>query len=75
VQPIEVLAAFLRAYEAKDIGAIASMLSDDVRLQDWNLVAQGKEAVLAETSKNFLQADQLQIEVRQLYGGQDCAAG
>lgn len=50
-QATDVLAAFLKAYEAKDINAIALMLADDVHLQDWNLTAQGKPAVLAETRK------------------------
>ena len=72
--PIDVIAAFLQAYEAKDIEAIAPMLADDVRLQDWNRTALGKQAVLAETGKNSLDAEQLQIEVRQLYGGERCAA-
>ena len=72
--PLEALATFLKAYEAKDIGTIASMLAENVRLQDWNLTAQGKDAVLAETRKNFLDAEQLQLEVRQFYEGKSCAA-
>jgi ketosteroid isomerase-like protein len=74
LKPSEILAAFLKAYEAKDIDAVARMLTDDVHLQDWNLEASGKEAVLAETKKNFLDAQHLQIEVRQLYEGTGCAA-
>jgi hypothetical protein len=74
LKPAEVLSAFLKAYEAKDIDAIAPMLADDVHLQDWNLEARGKDAVLAETRKNFLDAEHLQIEVRQLYEGAGCAA-
>lgn len=74
LSPTDLLAAFLKAYEARDIDAIATMLADDVHLQDWNLVAYGKEAVLAETRKNFLDAQHLQIEVRQLYDGAGCAA-
>ncbi len=74
MKPAEVLAAFLKAYEAKDIDAIAPMLTDDVHLQDWNLEAHGKDAVLAETRKNFLEAEHLQMEVRQFYEGTGCAA-
>jgi hypothetical protein len=74
MKPVEVLAAFLKSYEAKDIDAIAVMLADDVHLQDWNLKAQGKAAVLAETRKNFDDAQQLEIEVRQFYEGTGCAA-
>lgn len=54
--------------------AVARMLTDDVHLQDWNLEVSGKDAVLAETRKNFMDAQHLQIEVRQLYEGTGCAA-
>ncbi len=74
MKPIEVLAEFLNAYEAKDIDKIALMLAENVRLQDWNLTAEGKDAVLAETRKNFVDAERLQLEIRQLYEGQSCAA-
>ena len=74
MKPAEVLAAFLKAYEAKDIDTVAQMLTDDVSLQDWNLEVHGKDAVLAETRKNFLDAKHLQIEVRQFYESAGCAA-
>ena len=74
MKPIDVLAAFLQSYEAKDIDAIAVMLADNVHLQDWNLEAHGKSAVLAETLKNFLDAENLQIQVQQFYEGSGCAA-
>lgn len=72
--PIDLLLAYLRAYEARDLGAIAALLSEDVRLQDWNLVAQGKAAVLAETQRNFDEAEHLQIDVLSLFAGEGCAA-
>ncbi len=74
VKPTSVLAAYLKAYEAKDIDAIAALLADDVRLQDWNLEAHGKAAVLAQTRRNFRDAEHLRIEVRQFYEGDGCAA-
>jgi hypothetical protein len=74
LKPIDVLTAYLKAYESRDIDAIGAMLADDVRLQDWNLVAQGKNAVLADIRKNFLDAQHLEIEVRELYEGNGCAA-
>jgi len=43
MKSLEVLATFLKAYEAMDIDTIASMLAENVRLQDWNLTAQGKD--------------------------------
>ncbi|MFN7727209.1 MAG: nuclear transport factor 2 family protein [Rubrivivax sp.] len=71
---VDVLAAYLRAYEAKDLDAVADLLTDDVCLQDWHLVARGKPAVLAETRRNFADAEHLQIDVLQFYEGPGCAA-
>lgn len=72
--PTEVLTRYLQAYEAQDLDAIAPMLAEEVRLQDWNLIAEGKAAVLAETLRNFRDAERLQIEVRQRYEAEGCAA-
>lgn len=65
---------YLEAYSAKDIDAIAAMLTVDVRLQDWNLSVQGKEAVLAETRKNFAAAQSIAIEVLHVFPGTGSAA-
>jgi hypothetical protein len=74
MNPADLLLSYLRAYEARDIDAVGALLSDDVRLQDWNLAVQGKAAVLAETQRNFDDAAQLQIEVLALYTGEAGAA-
>lgn len=75
IAPSEVLLAYLRAYEARDLATIRSLLADDVRLQDWNLIAEGLADVLAETQKNFDAASHLDIEVRQCYeAGRTAAA-
>ena len=69
------LRQYLAAYEAKDLDRIASMLSDEVHLQDWNLEVKGKEAVLRETKINFDAARSLTIEVqRVLVSGLQAAA-
>ena len=58
---------FLAAYAAKDLDAIAAVLSDDVLLRDWNLEVRGRAAFLAETQRNFDNADTLAIEVLHLH--------
>ena len=58
---------FLKAYQDKDISAIAQMFSDDVLLRDWNLEVIGKQAALAEFSKNFESVKTLAIAVLQVY--------
>jgi hypothetical protein len=57
------LRQYLAAYEARDIVAIDAMLAPEVCLQDWNLRAVGKMAVLCATRTNFTQASSLGIEV------------
>ncbi len=68
------LIAYLRAYEAKDLSAIEAMLSEDVRLQDWNLVAEGRSRVVEETRKNFESAQSLKIDVVRLYESESHAS-
>lgn len=73
--PADLLVHYLKAYEAKDLRVIETLLADAVRLQDWNLIAVGKAAVLTETQKNFDDARQLQIEILRVYGaGRHAAA-
>lgn len=54
---------FLTAYAAKDIDVIAALLADDVLLRDWNLEVRGRDAFLAETQRNFDDADTIAIEL------------
>ena len=54
---------YLRRYESKDLDGIAAMLSPDAALRDWNLSVRGRDAVIAETRKNFESASALRIEV------------
>lgn len=70
----DLLLTYLRAYEARDLSAVGALLADDVRLQDWNLAVEGKAAVLAETQRNFDQAEHLLIDVLSVYAGEGGAA-
>ncbi|MFM1956811.1 MAG: hypothetical protein RLZ41_210, partial [Actinomycetota bacterium] len=53
---IDIVKQYLAAYAAKDIDAISVLISSDVKLQDWNIQGSGAEFFLAETAKNFDQA-------------------
>ena len=66
---------YLAAYARKDLAAIGAMLSDDAQLRDWNLAVRGKEAVLAETARNFSAAATIDIETLALYTSEDAVAG
>lgn len=65
--PEALLRQYLAAYAAKDLDAIAAMLSDQVHLRDWHLEAQGKAAVLRETRRNFEEARSLRITVETVF--------
>ncbi|MBK7615230.1 MAG: nuclear transport factor 2 family protein [Burkholderiales bacterium] len=67
--------AYLQAYARKDLPAIESMLSSDVRLCDWNKAVAGRAAVLAETAKNFAAAEIIEIETLATYARGDGVAG
>jgi ketosteroid isomerase-like protein len=59
--------AYLAAYAARDLDALAPLLADQVTLRDWQIRVIGKAAALAETRKNFDAAQQLQIDVLAAY--------
>ncbi len=67
--------AYLRAYEARDLGRIAAMLADEVTLRDWKIFVRGKPAVLSETQANFAAAASLRIEPLRLYESGSAVAG
>ncbi|WP_374658399.1 nuclear transport factor 2 family protein [Inhella sp.] len=58
---------FLEAYAAKDLDTIASLITPNVRLRDWNLAVSGREAFLAETRKNFEEAERIAIDLLHLH--------
>lgn len=58
---------FLAAYAAKDLDTIAGLVVDDVLLRDWNLEVRGRAAFLAETQRNFDNADTIAIDVLALH--------
>ncbi len=58
---------FLAAYAAKDLATIATLISDDALLRDWNLERRGRDAFLAETQANFDHAETIGIDIEQLH--------
>jgi steroid delta-isomerase len=67
----ERLVAYMQAYAEKDLPTLAAMLDDAVRLQDWNIAVQGREAFLRETARNFDQALSLAIEIVRTFESAD----
>lgn len=63
----QLLRQYMAAYELKNLDGIADMLADEVHLQDWNLEARGRAAVVLETRRNFEAAETLEIEIRRVF--------
>lgn len=70
----EQLHAYLAAYARLDLPAIEALLAPDVRLQDWQISAEGRAAVLRETAANFAASTSIEITVRQVFEAPDGAA-
>jgi len=66
--------AYLRAYEQKNLAAIAAMFADDIVLRDWKIFVRGKGAALAETANNFAAAKSIEIQPLALYDNGDAVA-
>lgn len=75
VNHLATFVAYMRAYEARDLEALAAMLSDTVRLRDWKISAVGIDEVLAQTRQNFDAARSIEIEVLATYQNDAAVAG
>ncbi len=64
---IDLVRAYLAAYAARDLAAVAAMFADTITLRDWKIRVVGKAAALAETRKNFESVDSLAIDVLAAY--------
>ena len=64
---VQLVTELLSAYQDKNIVSIAKMFAKDVVLRDWNLEVTGKEAAIAEFTKNFNSVKSLKIEVLRVY--------
>lgn len=60
---LDLVHAYLAAYAARDLAAVAPLLADAIVLRDWKIRVVGKAAALAETRKNFEAVQQLRIDV------------
>ncbi len=67
--------AYLEAYAAKDISAVAATLADEVCLRDWNISVRGKAAALKATAANFSAARSIAIEPLRLFESATGMAG
>lgn len=71
---LDLVRAYLAAYAARDLAAVAAMFADAITLRDWKIRVVGKAAALAETRKNFESVESLQIDVLAAYEREGGAA-
>lgn len=74
MQKPEKLKHYLKCYENKDLESISSMFSEDITLRDWKISVSGYENALAETRKNFKNAESLSISILNIMESEDSAS-
>jgi len=70
----EVCLSYLKKYAEKDLNNIEKMFSEDIVLRDWKIRVEGIKNALAETRKNFENADTIEIEVLSIYENKNTVA-
>ena len=58
---------YFETFSNKDIDGLADMFANEVRLQDWEIVAIGKTAVLLANENIFSSVDTIQVSPTSLY--------
>lgn len=71
---LDLVRAYLAAYAARDLAAVAPLFADTITLRDWKIRVVGKAAALAETRKNFESVESLGIDVLAAYEREGGAA-
>lgn len=63
----EICLNYFARFEAKDISALEVIFSENVSLRDWEIQAEGKEAVLVANRTIFAQANAIQVFQKDIY--------
>jgi hypothetical protein len=63
------LSHYFNAFSKKNIEALASLVSDDVLLQDWEIEADGKEAFINANKKIFDSCNEITITRNTIFYG------
>ena len=58
---------YFETFERKDLSALSKMFHECVTLKDWNIQAEGKEAVVEANRGIFDSVETLSVEVQGLY--------
>ena len=54
---------YLSSFENRDLGGISKLMSDEVILRDWEVIAEGKESVLATNKKIFESFREIELSI------------
>lgn len=65
---------YLQKYEEKDLEAMNELFDDAISLRDWKIHVRGKKEALAETQKNFENANSLAISILHTHESEDSVA-
>lgn len=72
---IEQFKQYLKKYSEKDLESISAMFAEQISLRDWQVAVKGKENAIAETKKNFENAETIEIEVLSCLTDNNSVAG
>tara|TARA_B100000131_G_scaffold323119_1_gene379946 strand:+ start:8939 stop:9331 length:393 start_codon:yes stop_codon:yes gene_type:complete len=68
VEDLESLAAdYFLIFANKDLKSLASVLSDDVVLRDWEITATGKQEVLSANENIFNAFENIEVSIEKMY--------
>lgn len=66
---------YIQSYAAKDINAVTKLFAENITLRDWKISVQGKAMAVAETEKNFANAQSIEIDILSLMVSETEVAG
>lgn len=72
---LEKFKQYLACYAAKDLDGVSNMFAEHIHLRDWKISVHGKATAIAETQKNFENAQSIEIEILNTMSNEHSVSG
>ncbi len=63
----EFIKKYFEHFSNKDLEKLSDMFSEEIVLQDWNIIAEGKKKVLEENKNIFNSVESISVKLNELY--------
>lgn len=63
----ELVTKYFEDFSNKDLEKLSDIFSDEITLQDWDILAEGKQNVLEANKNIFNSVDTISVNLNQLY--------